>query len=363
MFDRLSAHIKKNLPLVIYRKPNETNVKAVLQQNDTLHTVSDLTESGFIMAPFDHTKRAVLLPFDEVLIGNVIDLLAEETSNEAGNPSAEVKKKHIGLVAKAIEKIQNSSMDKIVVSRNEEIVSKTDPLRVFKRLCESYSTAFVYLWFHPKVGMWTGATPETLVRSKGNSITTMSLAGTRKFEPNTHVSWNQKEVEEQQIVTDYIVNQLNDQVSNLTVSDTETHQAGSLLHLRSIISGRMKSTVTIGDVVKKLHPTPAICGFPTEAAKQFILQEEHYDREFYTGFLGELNVREETSRNRNQKNQENSAYRTVRTHSELYVNLRCMQLVGDQKILYIGGGITKDSDPVSEWEETVAKSQIMKRVL
>ena len=76
-----------------------------------------------------------------------------------------------------------------------------------------------------------------------------------------------------------------------------------------------------------------------------------------------MNWKEETSRNRNRKNQENSAYRTVRSHSELYVNLRCMQLTDTQRILYIGGGITKDSDPESEWQETVAKSQIMKRVL
>ena len=194
-------------------------------------------------------------------------------------------------------------------------------------------------------------------------MSTISLAGTRKFEENLEFTWNKKEIEEQQIVTDYIVNRLKDSVTNVSVSEAKTHQAGSLLHLCAMISGRMPFSTNIGDIITTLHPTPAICGFPTEAAKSFIIQEEKYDRAFYTGYLGELNLKEETSRNRNRKNQENSAYRTVRSRSELYVNLRCMQLTDTKRILYIGGGITKDSDPESEWQETLAKSQIMKRVL
>lgn len=363
MIDKLSVHIENRLPFVVYRKPNATNVKAVLQKTDKLHTVSDFTESGFVMAPFDHTREAILLPFDVVFMGNLDDFPTAEMSSQTANPSAEAKKEHLQLVANAVHQIQNSVVEKIVVSRKEEIISDTEPLVLFRRLCEAYPTAFVYLWFHPKVGMWIGATPETLVHSRGKTMTTMSLAGTRKFEENTEVAWSSKEIEEQQIVTEYILDRLKEVTTQVSVDKAETHRAGSLLHLRSVIIARMKPSTTIGDVLKTLHPTPAICGYPMEMAKQFILQEEHYDRAFYTGYLGELNIQEEIARNRNQKNQENSAYRTIRTHSELYVNLRCMQLIHTKRILYIGGGITKDSNPESEWQETVAKSQIMKRVL
>ncbi|EDP96359.1 chorismate-binding protein [Kordia algicida OT-1] len=363
MLDRLSNHIQKQLPFVAYRKPNALLTNVILQKNDLLHTVSDFTESGFVFAPFDTTKQTILIPFDEILSGELNRLQEDKTSIEAFHPSAEAQKKHVQLVQKGVDTIQNSEIKKIVLSRKEEIISETNPLVLFERLRDTYPTAFVYLWFHPKVGMWAGATPETLVKATGTTITTMSLAGTRKFEENTVIPWNQKEIEEQQIVTDYIVHKLQDITTNITVSKAETHQAGSLAHLRSMISGRMISTINIGDIITTLHPTPAICGFPTEAAKAFILQEEHYDRAFYTGYLGELNMRKETSRNRNRKNQENSAYRTVRTNSELYVNLRCMQLTHHKRILYIGGGITKDSNPELEWQETVAKSQIMKRVL
>ncbi|MEM6717780.1 MAG: chorismate-binding protein [Bacteroidota bacterium] len=363
MLAKLSEHIQKQLPFVAYRKPNATLVNIVFQHTDELHTVSDFTESGFVFAPFDNLKETILISFEEVVQGELETMASDDTATASMNPSAEARQKHMELVKKGVVTIQNSDIQKIVLSRQEEIDSQTDSLVLFQRLRENYPTAFVYLWYHPKIGMWAGATPETLVSAKGNSMTTMSLAGTRKFQENVQVSWDQKEMEEQQIVTDYIADRLQNLTTNLTISEASTQQAGSLLHLCSMISGRMASNVNIGDIITALHPTPAICGFPTEAAKSFILQEENYDRVFYTGYLGELNKKEETSRNRNRKNQENSAYRTVRSHSELYVNLRCMQLTDTKRILYIGGGITKDSDPESEWQETVAKSQIMKRVL
>lgn len=363
MLNKLSEYLQKQLPFVAYRKPNATQVKAVFQHSDTLHTVTDFSESGFVFAPFDTSQQRILIPFDEVLEGTLDAVTLPETTTEALSPSAEAHKKHLQLVQKGVAIIKNSDIQKVVLSRKEEIDSQQHPLVIFERLRENYPTAFVYLWYHPKVGMWAGATPETLVSAKGTTITTMSLAGTRKFEENVEVNWNQKEIEEQQIVTDYIAAQLQEFTQNLTVSEAKTHQAGSLVHLCSMISGRIHFQHNIGDIIKTLHPTPAICGFPTEKAKAFILQEENYNRTFYTGFLGELNVKEETSRNRNRKNQENSVYRTVRSHSELYVNLRCMELTDTKRILYIGGGITKDSNPESEWQETVAKSQIMKRVL
>ena len=82
---------------------------------------------------------------------------------------------------------------------------------------------------------------------------------------------------------------------------------------------------------------------PKELAKEFILKNENYHREYYTGFLGEINDK------------------TI----DLFVNLRCMKLDANQKqvSLYIGGGITKDSNATLEWEETVAKSKVMKKVL
>ncbi len=363
MLETLAKQFNNKLPFVVYRKPNALLTKVILQHDDTLHTVSDFNESGFVFAPFDNTKDVILLPFDAIIEEEIQTKPTTESINKLRDPSAEAHKKYLQLVQKSVDTIQHSELQKIVLSRKEEIESKKDPFVLFQELVGNYPTAFVYLWYHPKVGLWTGATPETLVQVNGTTLTTMSLAGTQKLQENVEVSWNEKEIEEQQIVTDYIVHRLQDVTTNVSVTEAKTHQAGSLLHLCAMISGRMAPAVNIGNIIKTLHPTPAICGFPTEKAKAFILSEEGYNRKFYTGYLGTLNERVETARNRNRKNQENSAYKAVRTNSELYVNLRCMELTHDKRILYIGGGITKDSNPESEWQETLAKSQIMKRVL
>lgn len=79
--------------------------------------------------------------------------------------------------------------------------------------------------------------------------------------------------------------------------------------------------------------------------------------------MGELNVKSEISRNKNKRNQENSAYKSVIKTSELFVNLRCMQVRSNAVSIYVGGGITRDSIPEKEWDETVFKSNTMFRVL
>ena len=104
-------------------------------------------------------------------------------------------------------------------------------------------------------------------------------------------------------------------------------------------------------------------GFPKAEAKDFILKHENYNREYYTGFLGELNLKQTTTRNTNRRNVENNAYSVIKTQSNFYVNLRCMQLKDKSANIYVGGGITKDSNPEKEWEETVNKTTTINAVL
>jgi isochorismate synthase len=221
----------------------------------------------------------------------------------------------------------------------------------------------VYCWFHPKVGLWLGATPETLLQVSNKRFKTMSLAGTKNFEGTLKVNWSSKEINEQKIVTDFIIEKLQTEISDLQVSDTETIKAGSLLHLRAIVSGRLNQKNQLHNILEKLHPTPAVCGYPTKEAKQFILANERYHREFYTGFLGEFNFKERRTRNSNKRNVENNAYTSVKTVTNLFVNLRCMQLKEKKALIYIGGGITSDSIPENEWQETVYKSDTIKKAL
>ena len=162
-------------------------------------------------------------------------------------------------------------------------------IKTFKKLLANYPNAFTYIWFHPKVGMWLGATPETLVQIKDNNFKTMSLAGTQVFNGTTNVSWHPKEIEEQQFVTDYITDKLISICNKTAKGTVETIKAGNLLHLKTMISAQLKPETALINFIDALHPTPAVCGLPKLLAKQFILKHENYNREFYTGFLGELN--------------------------------------------------------------------------
>jgi isochorismate synthase len=185
----------------------------------------------------------------------------------------------------------------------------------------------------------------------------MALAGTQLFTGEKDITWGAKEVREQQIVTDHIVNELSG--IPIKVGSPYTKKAGNLLHLCTDIHGKLSGDDHLSTLIEKLHPTAAVCGLPKKEAQEFILTHEGYDRSFYTGFLGELNHPNPGSADVTTDDKS-----TLETN--LYVNLRCMQLIPEPKpaaVLYIGGGITQASQPELEWEETVEKSKVMKRVL
>lgn len=366
-FERLEQQLTDQLPFVAYRKPNSDEVKAMFQLSDKLHKVSDYKESGFVFAPFDDREDAVLIPLDvseTISFSFVIPAKARiHLSDE--EVSSQGDKHHINLVKKGIDAISHNYLKKVVLSRRETVsLSEANPINLFKKLLQTYPTAFVYCWYHPKIGLWLGATPETLLRTEGNRFETMALAGTQLYKGTLDVIWEAKEKEEQQLVTDYVVNNLQPSVDSLNVSEAKTVKAGKLLHLQTEITGTFNfQQSNFKNLLGKLHPTPAICGIPKKSSKQFIIDNEFYFREFYTGFLGELNIQEKKTRNSNRRNVENNAYASVKKVSNLYVNLRCMQIQDNEAIIYVGGGITKDSIPENEWIETVNKTNTMKKVL
>ncbi|MBT3741768.1 MAG: chorismate-binding protein [Polaribacter sp.] len=318
--------------------------------NDSLFFVDDFSEKGFVFAPFDNQQKAILFPI------NNSEFISEDLSFDAikfkekdfcNNDSSQ--EQHIKLVDKTIEVISNNDLKKVVISRKEDLeISDFNLIKTYQKLLQTYQNAFVYVWFHPKIGLWLGATPETLLNIENNTFKTMSLAGTQVYENTKNIVWKSKELEEQQLVTDFIESQLTGISSNLKIDKKETIKAGSLLHLRTKVTGELNENSTLKTLIRALHPTPAVCGLPRGNAKKFILANELYSRSFYTGFLGELNL---------QKN------KIETENSSLFVNLRCMNILDDNVSLFVGGGITKDSIPKNEWEETVSKSKVMKRVL
>lgn len=360
IFKQAERHLEEQLPFVLYRKPKTTVLNGLFQNDDKIHAIKDFRENGFVFAPFDDKAPSVLLCPDVFVTEPLVQKKTGRGHKSFSNPIDEIEKSEFkNIVKKAVEGIESGEYRKVVLSRKKEVSISKSAIAIFKELLHLYENALCYVWYHPKIGTWLGATPEILLKTRGTAFTTMSLAGTKLInETGDKPIWEDKELHEQRLVTEYIESVLKERSKNLEVGELETVRAGHLWHLRTKISGMYEKN-NIGELITALHPTPAVCGFPKQEAKEFILQNESYTRSYYTGFLGELNFKNERARNTNNRNKENSAYRSITTSSELYVNLRCMQIVDGKAIVYVGGGITFDSNAENEWEETENKSLTM----
>jgi isochorismate synthase len=345
LVDKMLLHHQQNLPFVVYCKPNSDTVLGLLQQNDSLYEIQDFTEKGFVFASFDGSQNYIIPDNASEQWSEDWSILQEHflqnNFETKGDESAKTNFQH--LVGKGIQAIQNNEFQKVVLSRKESVtMTHFDLVVTFQKLVAQYRSAFVYCFHHPKIGTWLGASPEQLLKANSNSFETMALAGTQKDTGAAIVVWQQKEQEEQQFVTDYIVSKLKEVGAEVHVSEAYSVKAGSLWHIKTDISGVFGQELNLKKAIQLLHPTPAVCGVPKAISKAFIEANENYKRSFYTGFLGELN--------------RNFA-------SDLFVNLRCMQIENNVAHLYMGCGITKDSNPEKEWKESVNKSMTMKRIL
>ncbi|MDR6843464.1 isochorismate synthase [Flavobacterium granuli] len=352
-FEKVKQQQQQNLPFVLYCKPNSDAIIGMFQENNNLYDVVDFTEKGFVLSSFDgHKSYIIPEEYSEIMHFTFDKKEVSENEKEFAFPNEIVKANYERLVAKGIEAIRENEFQKVVLSRKETIdLLDFDLVATFENLVQLYPATFVYCFYHPKIGIWMGATPEQLLKVEDDIFETMALAGTQKNTGYEGVVWKNKEKQEQQFVTDYIVSELNKVSKSILVSEPYSIKAGSIWHIKTDISGQLNSTKNLKEVVGLLHPTPAVCGLPKVESQQFILENENYDRTFYTGYLGELN----------------SSSASDKTSSDLFVNLRCMEIIMDLDFkmvkanLFMGCGITKDSVPEKEWEESVNKSMTMKR--
>ncbi len=347
--------VSKNLPFAAYRLSGEQQVHLVVQKEKetALFDFSEIEDqSGFVLAPFDSflSGKAILLkpsfPVNDAsgikILEEFLDRIPDEPlqipEKEKNNSGKET---YLRQAQQMIDEMKAGRLDKVVLSRIllENLTADCEPDLLFEQLCRQYPRAFVYVFHLPGMGLWIGATPETLLQKQGDHFETMALAGTQKKADGIEkVSWGRKEIREQAYVSDFIDNCLQQlDVNSYQKSRAETVFAGSLAHIctRFQISFSELEGKT-GALIRLLHPTPAVCGIPREKAWQVIRDIEKHQRRFYTGFLGPWNLGNE---------------------SHLFVNLRCARILERSVEVYVGGGLTADSDPEKEWMETQDKSQ------
>lgn len=314
---------------VIYSLPGESEFKICRQDDFSVSQQPDANQPYFVIRPFKNDQKTLFIRAD---INETTDLaeLVVESYIHAPDSEAIDESDYEKLISRAITRSQEIN-GKVIISRIDEASMQSIYLaESLQSLRTKFPHSFIYFLISEQYGMWLGATPETLVEKEGELLSTMALAGTKWGDE----LFTQKEFDEQMLVTRDIMDRLSEEV--IEVGDVHEMNYGELRHLRT--NFRWQSEDSIIKFAELLHPTSAVCGFPRAEALEFILFNENHERGLYSGYLGLVDSH----------------------HSQLFVNLRCMRLFDNQVRVHVGGGINAKSDPKSEWEETVRKSNSVK---
>lgn len=344
-----------------------------LPQDETIHLITspgvrkldeDYTlenlKSGFIIAPFNNRSEETLFIQSHFYWNSKQDLPSNiklSSNNKRiitfgkGTEMNIAPQNYLSLVEDIVVGIEKGSFEKVVPARARtyDLPNDFDALDFFLTLTIQYPDAFVSWYYLQDKGCWIGASPEVLIEVKENMFRTVALAGTQPYESPHSIkdtSWTQKEIEEQALVSRYIINCFKKiRLREFEERGPKTVRAGNLLHLKTDFEVDMVATnyPDLGSIMLKLlHPTSAVCGMPLEASRNYLLANEKFDRRYYAGYLGPVNVNNET---------------------HIFVNLRCLQLIRGKAIAYAGAGVTIDSDPAKELNETEIKMSTLIRWL
>ena len=357
--------IRKNRSFALWRIPGEAPRFAMQTSGSArlLYNIEELDEQiGSFTAPFHVSQQHPIvlirpdiqeLPLgEETTVSCLWDRSSMPTEQEFHHRETFVssrktpKEDYSRRFNAFIEPLRRKQFEKLVLSRSQTIPAGKagfSPAAAFHKATGRYKYSYVYLCHTPATGTWLGCTPEIILSGKNGEWHTVALAGTQPLQNGElPTEWDDKNREEQEYVSFYIRKQL----QALGIKPAETApvpvRARELSHLKSDFRFPLPDNKKLGDLLKRLHPTPAVCGLPKEETYHFIRENEGHDRSYYSGFIGWLAPEEK---------------------SDLYVNLRCMNILPDAFVLYAGGGILASSEAESEWLETEAKMQTMMRLL
>ena len=256
------------------------------------------------------------------------------TSKTDSYTSAETYERSFDAVMK---KLCSKEATKIVLSAKQSIQTEKSAFDIFTNIASKDNYEFAYLLHLTNGETWIGCTPEILLQKNSGSYSTISLAGT--ISNDGKQQWHEKEIREQQVVTDYITERLNEIKANITVGSTYSKAAGMIQHLCTDIS--FTSTESLSTLIRLLHPTPAVLGYPTSPALSAIKSAESHKRELYSGVVG---------------------FQSASTdEADIFVNLRCGKINKNSITLFAGGGIMPDSTKENEWNEIQMKFESIKK--
>lgn len=346
-FETISEYINKaydrNLIFYAFRYPREQEVTF-----GTAEEVAEgLNQPGFIIGMFNPEIPLLNIPF------NSKSLLYPFKYNLSYNAASESTSRYEyeKEVAEIVDGVKAKNWDKIVATRIKIEDKSVNLGRTFNRLCDENRNAFIFCFSTPQTGCWIGASPELLLKRSKGELFSMSLAGTKpnsldeKEEVSAENTWDEKNIEEQRIVTDYINEVFSGHNIEVYSGNTEDICAGDVEHLCTIVKGKPRNELTVENLTRLLHdlsPTPALCGNPKEIALNFLEETEKFKRGCYGGFCGPFKSLDDFY---------------------FHVNIRCGRIEEDKICLFAGAGITGQSVGSREWNETEMKFNTMQKAL
>lgn len=234
--------------------------------------ISPKVNPDTIVVKFENTlKQFLALPLKE-------EAKELRVLNKTGNEPKD-KKKWKNQVNEALNKIEDGELQKIVLSRKVELIFTTEISiePVLNNLIKDYPecTLFVY---HSGKSSFIGASPETLARFNDNKMQIEILAGsadrgsnkTDDIKIEDELLHSEKDLNEHLLVVNYVKNCLEKSVEALEISQPSIKKLKNIQHLKSTIDLNLNEHNSIINLIGKIHPTPAVCGVPADAALNLI---------------------------------------------------------------------------------------------
>jgi isochorismate synthase len=256
------------------------------------------------------------------------------------------------LVARFAGAVGRGRLDKVVLARRLDLTSpvELDAVSAVRGLTAGSPTSTTYA-FARSGAVFLGATPERLISTQGKDFETVAMAGSIRHVDDAaeeaalaaELLASDKDREEHEIVVEMLRTMLSPVASEIHVAISPVVATfGTVQHLVTTVTGRLRDRAGILSLAGLLHPTPAVGGEPRALALELIAEHEGFERGWYAGPLGWVGADGD---------------------GEFVVALRCAVVSGRNAALFAGCGIVADSDPAREWEESKNKMQVMASAL
>lgn len=361
IFERITQPVNPNLHQANNGMPGDERFHQQLKEAMNRARASGIANPIVIGAvPFDVSKPSCLaIPRSYEVFSRELEGLPPAKGECAGEldvvglQSLPCDQRFKQSVQQAIANFQLSDIRKAVLSRvlEVELAEPLDTDAIFARLVAQNPSAYQFR-IPLEAGELIGASPELLLRKQGAQVSSWPLAGSAKRqqdpEQDRKVSesllQSAKDAYEHSLVVEDIRQQLEPLCKSLDVpSAPSLVSTRAMWHLASSIKGELTDpSLTALQVASRLHPTPAVCGFPTRQARKLINLVESFERDMFTGMVG---------------------WCDAEGNGEWVVTIRCGVIEHNRIRLFAGAGIVEESCPESEWAETQAKLQTMLNAL